>query len=140
MPKNPEKYLTGWIAFNFESPNVFSLQGNFEKWCPLMLFPQAIIDIDQFLNNTGVFWGCLSRICIFFQFLFILRFGGRGEMTYINGPPNPPLDLLAHLCSIIYMYTCIFAVCNIKQERWKNYYNHIGDDFRGHAYLQIPLS
>ena len=25
-----------------------------------------------------------------------------GERTYINGPPNPPLNLPAHLCSITY--------------------------------------
>ena len=42
----------------------------------------------------------------FFFFIFINLYLGLvevGERTYINGPPNPPLNLPAHLCSITYI-------------------------------------
>ena len=41
----------------------------------------------------------------FFFSIFINLYLGLvevGERTYINGPPNPPLNLPAHLCSISY--------------------------------------
>ena len=54
----------------------------------------------------------------------VLRFGGKGEMTHINGPPNTPLYILAHLCFITYMYITL----QCKAREMKNYYFHIGDE------------
>ena len=49
---------------------------------------------------------CLFVCFFFFPFLLTCRpYLGLvevGERTYINGPPNPPLNLPAHLCSITY--------------------------------------
>ena len=52
---------------------------------------------------------CLFVFCLFVcVFIFIHMYLGLvegGEITYINGPSKPPLNLLVHLCSIItYMY------------------------------------
>ena len=68
----------------------------------------------------------------------VLRFGGRGRnnIQIRSTKPTTWFTTVAHLCFITYMY--ITLQCKASDE--KNYYFHIGDDFRGHAYLEIPLS
>ena len=87
----------GWFAVN---PGTVYTDIARNNSAPMRYSFKALEVVRKYLQFKNFF---------FFQFLFTCTYvwcggGGGREMTYLNGPPNPPLDLPAHLCSITHMY------------------------------------
>ena len=126
-----ECFRVGWgleyVCWKYPGFEVlyFSFLYNYNIALTLSHFGSCLILYDillKFLSHGnwcasfGLLWLCcpihcsLSFLLVFFSFFFFSIFINLylglvevGERTYINGPPNPPLNLPAHLCSITYI-------------------------------------